>query len=191
MPEIYGLYTGFKDFPGRYAVSLFIPGCNLDCWYCHNKEVAHASDGKITIAKAREYYDRLQSRFETKVGVCITGGEPTINANFNAVIEAFKDAPLCLHTNGLGNASIPDDVDFEAVVISLKTPKEHGLDMIDYNADMLRTMRKHRFAKTKHISVVDINKPGYKQAYEQTLNALAAPISLWNYEVKWVSPIGI
>ena len=51
--EIYGLYTGFKDFPGRYAVSLFMPGCNLNCWYCHNKEVAKAGDGKITAIMAR------------------------------------------------------------------------------------------------------------------------------------------
>lgn len=189
--EIYGLYTGFKDFPGRYAMSIFLPGCNLDCWYCHNKEIAKAKEGKISIEEAREYYNRLQSRFDTKVGVCITGGEPTQSVHFGAVIKAFKDAPLCLHTNGLGNVPIPSSVDFDAIVLSLKTPKEHGLGKVDYNADLLRTMRRHRYAGIKRISVVDIPRPEYKQAYAQTLDDLAAPISLWKYDVKWVSPIGI
>jgi len=25
------------DYPERIAASVFVAGCNLDCWYCHNR----------------------------------------------------------------------------------------------------------------------------------------------------------
>ena len=36
--QIAGLVkNSFVDYPGHIAAAVFVPGCNMDCWYCHNR----------------------------------------------------------------------------------------------------------------------------------------------------------
>jgi len=35
--RIAGHKNSFVDFPGKIAIVVFTPGCNMNCFYCHNK----------------------------------------------------------------------------------------------------------------------------------------------------------
>ncbi len=87
------------DFPEHTACTLFVPGCNFRCPYCHNSEL---------LAPDPEYYDEkdifdfLKKRAGVLEGVCITGGEPTIYTDLDRLIRSIKELGylIKLDTNG-------------------------------------------------------------------------------------------
>lgn len=87
------------DFPEHTAATLFVPGCNFRCPFCHNSELLGASP---------EYYDEaeifafLKKRAGVLEGVCITGGEPTLYSDLDRLIEKIKALGYLvkLDTNG-------------------------------------------------------------------------------------------
>ncbi|NCA68027.1 MAG: anaerobic ribonucleoside-triphosphate reductase activating protein [Clostridia bacterium] len=66
--------NSFVDYPDGIAAVVFVSGCNLDCWYCHNKGLIDSG--------AVYYEDDILKRIEKHKGmldgVVITGGEPTL-----------------------------------------------------------------------------------------------------------------
>lgn len=86
------------DFPGLIAAVVFVPGCNLDCWYCHNKHLWR-SEAEIS---AQEIEDFLESHKSFLDGVVVSGGEPTLQeglAEFVGRVKA-KGYRVKLDTNG-------------------------------------------------------------------------------------------
>ena len=69
--------TTLIDFPGQVAATVFTPGCNLRCPYCHNPELVTPpfSETLLPIEEVRRF---LQKRAAVLGGVCITGGEPLL-----------------------------------------------------------------------------------------------------------------
>ena len=69
--------TTLLDYPGRVAATVFTGGCNFRCPFCHN-------GGLVLSPLTQEHYteedilDFLKKRKNILSGVCITGGEPTI-----------------------------------------------------------------------------------------------------------------
>lgn len=152
--KIHGYATGFVDFPNKFAVTLFLTGCNLNCPYCYNRAVC-TEDAEMPL----EYVDAAIEAAESvmkqdKMGVVFSGGEPTINTDFQRLVDRFSDEgrPLALHTNGL--QWFEDD--FESIVLSLKTSH----DGIPHKGLYLRQMRKvlerpYAAAEYKELRVVD------------------------------------
>ncbi|MCX7771025.1 MAG: anaerobic ribonucleoside-triphosphate reductase activating protein [Proteobacteria bacterium] len=66
-----------KDWPGKVASIIFLGGCNLNCFYCHNSELALRPD---TIEDIPEEFilNKLEEKKGWIDGVIISGGEPTI-----------------------------------------------------------------------------------------------------------------
>lgn len=104
--QILGLQkTTLLDYPGRVACTIFLGGCNFRCPFCHNKEIVLAlgcdnnTDSMIT---KDALFSFLQKRRNILTGVCITGGEPTINADLPDFIAEIKklDYKVKLDTNG-------------------------------------------------------------------------------------------
>lgn len=76
--------TTLLDFPGHVAATIFLGGCNFRCPFCHNSELL-GSD--ITAQySAEEILEFLKKRRNILEGVCITGGEPTLQPE---ALEAF------------------------------------------------------------------------------------------------------
>ncbi len=67
--------TTLLDFPGRIAATVFTPGCNMRCPFCHNPRVVFGKDELIPLD---EIYSFLKKRRGVLDGICITGGEPTL-----------------------------------------------------------------------------------------------------------------
>lgn len=87
------------DYPEHTACTLFVPGCNFRCPYCHNSELL--ADG-LEFYDEKEIFDFLKKRTGVLEGVCITGGEPTIYTDLDRLIRAIKELGylIKLDTNG-------------------------------------------------------------------------------------------
>lgn len=89
------------DYPGRVAATVFLAGCNLRCGYCHNRWMLDASHvpEALTVADLLAW---LKTRRKLLDGVCISGGEPTLEEDLPSLLRAIKDLGFLvkLDTNG-------------------------------------------------------------------------------------------
>ena len=93
--------TTLLDYPGRVAATVFTGGCNFRCPFCHN-------GGLVLSPLTQEHYTEedilgfLKKRKHILSGVCITGGEPTIQQDLPDFIRKIKELGLAvkLDTNG-------------------------------------------------------------------------------------------
>ena len=120
------------DYPGKVACTVFLPGCNLRCPYCHNSSlVLPEKIGEGFPEEALLAF--LQKRRGKLDGVCITGGEPTIHRELPELIRKIKDLGflLKLDTNGsnpqmLGNLIREGILDYVAMDIK-NSPQAYGV----------------------------------------------------------------
>lgn len=118
--------TTLLDYPGHVAATVFTGGCNFRCPFCHNaglvlgfEEQGYgektqgmiSSQGhmeKESVSKHREHMKvdevlaYLQKRKGILEGVCITGGEPTLQSDLEDFIRKVKELGYLvkLDTNG-------------------------------------------------------------------------------------------
>lgn len=92
--------TTLLDYPGHVAATVFLGGCNFLCPFCHNSQLIKR---EVTPSFSEdEIMDFLKKRKGILEGVCITGGEPTLNGDLEAFIEKIKNLGYLvkLDTNG-------------------------------------------------------------------------------------------
>ncbi len=97
--------TTLIDFPGRVASTIFTVGCNFRCPFCHNKDLVNLSNFKKSSFRQitqEEFFQFLATRKGVLDGICITGGEPTIQKDLSLFCQKIKDQGLevKLDTNG-------------------------------------------------------------------------------------------
>ena len=90
------------DYPGKVACTVFLSGCNLRCPYCHNPGLVlpEQSEGsEIPEAEVLSFLERRKGRLD---GVCITGGEPTLQPELPEFLEKLRRLGYAvkLDTNG-------------------------------------------------------------------------------------------
>ena len=89
------------DYPGKVACTVFLPGCNFRCPYCHNSCLVIPEKINAGFSE-EELFSFLLKRRGKLDGVCITGGEPTIHRELPELIRKIKDLGFLvkLDTNG-------------------------------------------------------------------------------------------
>ena len=95
--------TTLIDFPGKVACTVFLTGCNFRCPFCYNREIVLPEEIKKHPSISQRYlFSFLKSRQGLIEGVCLTGGEPTINQGLPEFIKKIKKMgfSLKLDTNG-------------------------------------------------------------------------------------------
>lgn len=99
--------VSFVDFPGEICSTIFVGGCNLRCRYCHNKDLV-LNPGSLPPISERELFEFLESKGSMLDGICISGGEPTLQEDLvdfaaRAKKKGFK---VKLDTNGTSPGKI-------------------------------------------------------------------------------------
>lgn len=90
------------DYPGKIATTVFTVGCSFKCPFCHNPELVIKSEFLPWEGVEEEFFAHLEKRKGKLDGVCITGGEPTIQPDIIEFIKKIKDIGYLvkLDTNG-------------------------------------------------------------------------------------------
>ncbi|MBM4311648.1 MAG: anaerobic ribonucleoside-triphosphate reductase activating protein [Deltaproteobacteria bacterium] len=93
--------TSFVDWPGKICAVLFFPLCNFRCPYCHNADLVVRPDQLATI-EPESVFARLDDLRGWIDGVCVTGGEPTLQPKLRRLLEVVRAAGFQtkLDTNG-------------------------------------------------------------------------------------------
>lgn len=177
---VYGTITGIIDFPSRLAVSVYMQGCNLRCSYCHNMDVVEG-EARMTVEDVLQEVESLQSSFlSKKIGVVLTGGEPTANPMFDRLVESLDGYPLSIHTNGL---ILPDpSYKFESCILSLKSERElSNVSLEKYVASMNAAFQWYDICGHKELRIVDVPFQWYD--HHKMLDLLSIPDG---WKIKWV-----
>lgn len=91
--------TSLIDYPGKVACVLFVPGCNFDCFYCHNRQIIESVTDIIEPGYIMDFLNKRRGLLD---GVVISGGEPTLQPDLIPFIEKIKGMgfEVKLDTNG-------------------------------------------------------------------------------------------
>lgn len=98
--------TTLLDYPEHVAATIFTGGCNFRCPFCHNKDIVFAQESlaaqQVTPYTEEEILAFLKKRAGILTGVCITGGEPTLQKDLPDFLARIKELGLLvkLDTNG-------------------------------------------------------------------------------------------
>ena len=89
------------DYPGHMACLIFTGACNYRCPFCHNASLVLMPNSQPTITE-EEIFAFLQSRKGIIEGVCISGGEPTLQTDLPEFIRKIRTMGfhVKLDTNG-------------------------------------------------------------------------------------------
>lgn len=88
------------DFPGKVACTVFLDGCNFRCPFCHNTPLLENKAEPCMTED--ELFAFLEKRTGILDGVCVTGGEPTLQKELPEFLGKIKALGYAvkLDTNG-------------------------------------------------------------------------------------------
>lgn len=133
------------DYPEHTACTLFVPGCNFKCPFCHNSELL---GGGVGFYDEAEIFEFLKKRTGVLEGVCITGGEPTLYDDLERFVKAIKALgyKVKLDTNGYEPdrlSELLNDRQIDYVAMDIKNSPERyaetaGLDPYSFDIERIR-----------------------------------------------------
>ncbi|MCK7486830.1 MAG: anaerobic ribonucleoside-triphosphate reductase activating protein [Bacillus subtilis] len=130
------------DYPGKISIVLFTPGCNLDCYYCHNRALI---EDFVPAIDNHEILSLIERRVGLIDAIVITGGEPTLHPELEAFLRQVKALGYVtkLDTNGMNPTMVRDLnklglVDYFAV--DYKAPKARYVEICGSCADPSKTL---------------------------------------------------
>ena len=100
--QIHGLSKlTLLDYPAHLACTVFTGTCNFRCPFCHNASLVLTPNAVPSISET-DFFNFLESRKEKLDGVCITGGEPTLQKDLPEFIRCIRSMGFLvkLDTNG-------------------------------------------------------------------------------------------
>ena len=112
------------DFPGKMALVLFTPGCDLRCKYCHNPQLI--KNEHLSRWDVEEIEEEIDNNIDFIDAIVLSGGEPILHVD---VIKGFiakakrNNLLVKLDTNGLHPdklTEVLDDINY--VAMDIKAP---------------------------------------------------------------------
>lgn len=127
---IHGFQTlTLLDYPGYTAATIFLGGCNFRCPFCQNAGLVLRPDEEPVIPED-DVLAFLKKRRRVLDGVCITGGEPTLEPELPELIRSIKELGYLvkLDTNGTHPAivrKLAEEKLIDYVAMDIKSSREH------------------------------------------------------------------
>lgn len=130
------------DYPGKMACTVFTYGCNFRCGFCHNALLV--TEKNSDSISEDEFFSFLRKRQGILDGVCISGGEPTLQSDLKEFILKIKALGYAvkLDTNGTNPRllqSLIEDELLDYVAMDIKnSPEKYSLTCgCDVNTDTI------------------------------------------------------
>ena len=120
---------------------MFTHGCNLRCPFCHNARLVVRDEDLIDENEILSYLNKRRGILD---GVCISGGEPTLQSDLFDFMKKVKDLGMLIKLATTGTC--PDKLQYAI---------DNGL--VDYVAMDIKNCREE-YAKTCGLSEMDISK---------------------------------
>lgn len=196
--QIVGLQkTTLLDYPGKVAATIFVGGCNFCCPFCHNGDLVKGTYNEMI--SEEEVLNFLKKRKGILEGVCITGGEPTLQPDLEDFIVKVKSLgyPVKLDTNGYRPDVLKKLVDnkrIDYVAMDIKSaPDSYGIscgkevdidvinetvnyllsDVIEYEFRTTLVEELHSIETIKEIGLwIEGANKYYLQMYEESDNVI-------------------
>ena len=134
------------DFDGVVSATIFTLGCNYKCGFCHNSPLVLSTNQTPTLNE-EEILTYLKKRKGILEGLCITGGEPTLQHDLSSFCEKVKSLgyKTKLDTNGTN----PDKVKelwnnglIDYFAMDIKNDKENYAKIIGFDCYDLSKVEK-------------------------------------------------
>ena len=116
----------FVDWDGKISSVFFLPRCNFRCPFCHNSNLVLHPEREETIPFEQiENYLKKQKGWID--GVCITGGEPTLQSDLPELCSKLKEMGLLvkIDTNGTNPMMIKELIEkglVDYIALDIKAP---------------------------------------------------------------------
>ena len=144
------------NYPDKVAATIFTNGCNYCCPYCQNSAlVLDIKDNELF--SEEEVLDYLIKRKKLIDGVCITGGEPTIQPDLVDFIKKIKAIgyDVKLDTNG-SNPEVIEKLINEGLVdyiaMDIKTSFIKYNDITNRNVNLDKIKKSIELIKSNNIN---------------------------------------
>lgn len=123
------------DYPGKISCVIFLSGCNFDCPYCHNPELAKGRSLGSDFLSEDLIFDFLEIHKGFLDGVVISGGEPTLQKGLISFCKKIRlmGYPVKLDTNGSRPEVISKLIDeglVNYIAMDIKTDPSHYTSLI-------------------------------------------------------------
>jgi pyruvate formate lyase activating enzyme len=128
------------DYPGLPAAVLFVPGCNYNCFFCHNRALIDGTHEVLELGVVRHF---LEKRAGLLDAIVVSGGEPTLQKDLLPRLEELHYLGYRIKVDS--NGSSPDVIaqileqglcDYFA--IDYKAPAARYQEFCGKNADAQR-----------------------------------------------------
>ena len=132
------------DYPGRGAAGVFTPGCNFRGGFCHTPHLVDPHRSPVSTSdfiSEEAFFNFLEQRKGLLEGVCISGGEPTIQPDLvEFVLKIKKNGFLVkIDTNGANSKMLENLIKEKAVdflAMDIKTSLPNYKDLVGLNLDI-------------------------------------------------------
>lgn len=122
--------TSLLDWDGRVTAVIYLPGCNMRCPFCHNRELVLAPESyeEVPFDFVAAY---VKDNLEFLDGIVVTGGEPTIHRDLPELIVRVRElgVKVKLDTNGTNPEMLQDLIRsglVDYVAMDIKAPLDEG-----------------------------------------------------------------
>ena len=143
------------DFPGKVACTVFLDGCNFRCPFCHNSGLLEGRAEETMTEEA--FFAFLEKRKGILEGVCVTGGEPTLQKSLPDFLKKIKDMGYAvkLDTNGYRPEVLRSVVEqglVDYVAMDIKNGPDHYSTTTGVNIDIKKIEESIKFLASEKIN---------------------------------------
>ena len=147
--------TTLLDYPGIVAATIFTGACNFRCPFCHNSDLVLNPNSQPPISE-EEIFSHLEKRKGITRGVCITGGEPTLQPDLERFIDRVKGMGLFvkLDTNGYRPdvlKKLCDEKKADYVAMDIKSSFSRYSEAAGVDVDISKIKESIEYLKEGHV----------------------------------------
>ena len=134
------------DFPGQLSAVVFTAGCDLDCFFCHNRPLIGAGAPEMPLTEVVAFLEKRRGMLD---GVVVSGGEPTLQPDLVSFLRLLRgmDYAIKIDTHGghpqvleaVLNASPKPLADY--VALDIKAPWARYPDITGCSLDIVEGIK--------------------------------------------------